>query len=770
MSERRSTRSEILGAISAGLIVVAFALLLLWHDPLVFWNDDYELSILPVFADVARSWSEGHLPLLSPYSWVCGNLAGEFQYGTFSVFVNAVVVLVWKFSLTFPQQAAALSITHLAVLAAGAFLLAHDRMRLDHVTEPPSPQSSPSGGGGRRSRLVGELGSSSVSLSIFVALVAALNGWIICWGAIDWFGALAAFAWLPWAWWGAERALDAQRSRWRFLWPAPFVYLLITGGFPYTVLMLALLLAWLSIKSLGQTKGFMSILPMLFGIALGVGLSAPAWLALFDYVHGSARGIQTSSAHFQWLVPPAALPALILPSWTVNWADFSTRYLPHTGTELACGIVAPVALLAGLLSGGRSFVRQIKWELLLLVLVLLLSMLPTAGVFRWSFRWLPLVHLLLAVCAAEALRLEPRSATAAITALLLVGVSTITMSILRTTGEYAFPLAWILLALTAIWVVIEFFVHNEVMRAWIPAGVTFAALLATYFCIAPNCGVPKYNLSQRLLQSTPLDPQRLYLSVYPPAEHTYRTTKKPDPVGQVVRPGSTSMWGKLRFVNGYSPILAAGVAREFKFAIHGEIDPDVGDYLLRDQSGALEQVGIDGLVVAREIATDPSSADWRLAFSNEEGRVFHRQGSPLPLLRSVAWIDSRPNEEFVTAAISRIADSRNRIELEVNVPSGGAPALLGFSRPYFRGYEARLGNGKLTVDSYRGLIPLIELPAGSHGQLVLSYRPAWLIYGGGLSILCAIIFAAGVVAAVVTGGRLKNKSRLPPETAAATTF
>jgi len=163
------------GALGAGLLIVGFCLILLWHDPLVFWNDDYEISVLPVFADVARSWSEGHWPLLSPYSWVCGNLAGEFQYGTFSVFVNAAVILIWKFPLTFPQQAAALSITHLFVLAIGAFLLARDRR-------------------------------FSISLSILVALVASLNGWIICWGATDWFGALGAFAWLPWAWWGMERA------------------------------------------------------------------------------------------------------------------------------------------------------------------------------------------------------------------------------------------------------------------------------------------------------------------------------------------------------------------------------------------------------------------------------------------------------------------------------------------------------------------------------------------------------------------------------------
>src|SRR3989442_12935018 len=144
----RVKRLDAIGAFASGLLVLAFCLLLLWRDPLLFWNDDYELSVLPVFADVARSWSEGHLPLLSPSALVCGNLAGEFQYGTFSIFVNAAVILIWKFPLTFAQQAAALSITHLFVLAAGAFLLARGR-------------------------------NFSMPLSIFVALIAALNGWII---------------------------------------------------------------------------------------------------------------------------------------------------------------------------------------------------------------------------------------------------------------------------------------------------------------------------------------------------------------------------------------------------------------------------------------------------------------------------------------------------------------------------------------------------------------------------------------------------------------
>jgi hypothetical protein len=688
---RRSLgRRECAGALGAGGIVVAFCLILLWHDRLVFWNDDYELSILPVFADMARSWSEGHWPILSPYSWVCGNLAGEFQYGVFSVFVNAVIIAVWKFPFTFPQQAAAVSIVHLFALSAGAFLLARDRQ-------------------------------FSAPLSIFVALVASLNGWIICWGATDWFGALGAFTWLPWAWWGAARALDSQRSKWRFLWPAPFVYLVVTGGFPYTVLMLVLLVAWLTIKSLAETRSILSVVPMLFGVALGFGLSAPAWLAILDLVQGSARELQPARAHWQWLVPPAALPGLILPSWTVSWADFSNRHLPHTATELTCGLVAPAAVIAGLALRGRVLVRQIKWELGLLLLVLLLSMIPTAGPFRWSFRWLPFFHLVLAICAAEALRVRPGSAISATVALILTAVTAIAMLIVRTTGSYAFPLTWIFLGLAALWCLWEISLRHSKLQKWAPVAITFSAFLATYIYIPTNCGVPNYNFSQQLLKSAPLDPARLYLSIYPWAEVTYCVANKPQPVGEVLRPGSTSMWAGLHFINGYSPIRPAGVAREFATSIHGEINPGVGSYLLNEQAGKdgeLALLGVDGIVVARELDITPQpTSEWEAVLTTDEGRVFHRRGGPFTRVRSITSIDSRPGEQFSTATVSRINNSRNRVEADVDVSDGDRPALLTFSRPYFRGYEAQLSNRKLSVTSYRGLFPTVEVPARAHGRL-----------------------------------------------------
>src|SRR5262249_32280791 len=186
--------------------------------------------------------------------------------------------------------------------------------------------------------------------------------------------------------------------------------------------------------------------------------------------------------------------------------------------------------------------------------------------------------------------------------------------------------------------------------------------------------------------------------------------------------GSTSMWASLRFINGYSPIRAAGVARKFATSIHGEINPDVGSHLLNHEAGRdgkLALMGVDGIIVAREVNITPQpSSEWELVVSTDEGNVFHRRSAPFPRVRSVTSIDSRPNDQFMLAAISRINDSRNFVRVDIDIPAGDRSALLTFSRPYFRGYEARIGDQKLAITSYRGLFPTLEVPAGTHGRLM----------------------------------------------------
>jgi hypothetical protein len=336
-------------------------------------------------------------------------------------------------------------------------------------------------------------------------------------------------------------------------------------------------------------------------------------------------------------------------------------------------------------------------------------------------------------------------------ALALVVLASVAALIFHTTGSDAFPLTWIFIGLAAIWVCLEFFLRSSDSRSWTPAGITFCAFLTTYLCVPTNGGVPRYNFSQELLKPAPLDPQRLYLSVYPWAELTYCIANKPGPVGQTLRPGSTSMWAGLRFINGYSPIRAAGVAREFETSIHGEINPDVGSHLLNDQAGRngqLALMGVDGIVVAQELSITPQpSSEWELVVSTEEGNVFHRRSAPFSRVRSVTSIDSRPNEQFVLATISQIDDSRNFVSADIDVPAGDRPALLTFSRPYFRGYKARIRDQKLAITSYHGLFPILEVPAGTHGRLTVAYRPAWLLWGGGVAAVCGLFVLLGVITA-----------------------
>jgi hypothetical protein len=95
---------------------------------------------------------------------------------------------------------------------------------------------------------------------------------------------------------------------------------------------------------------------------------------------------------------------------------------------------------------------------------------------------------------------------------------------------------------------------------------------------------------------------------------------------------------------------------------------------------------------------------------------------------------------FGVAEVSGIRDERNRLQADVAVPARGQPALLLFSRPFFEGYQAKVGDRFLPVDSYRGLTPMIELPAGTEGRLTLIYRPRWLVWGSVVS-LCSLAIA-----------------------------
>src|SRR5262249_19086692 len=148
-------------------------------------------------------------------------LAAEFQNGVFSVFLTGCNILLFRSGLPLPLIAAALSTIHLAVLAMGCFRLARGR-------------------------------AVSPDLAYLVAFVGALSGWIFLWGGTMWFPALASFAWLPWFWWAVEWADEEWHGWARFVPAGLFLYLITTAGWPFTVLMAAIISAWLARRISGE--------------------------------------------------------------------------------------------------------------------------------------------------------------------------------------------------------------------------------------------------------------------------------------------------------------------------------------------------------------------------------------------------------------------------------------------------------------------------------------------------------------------------------------
>ena len=131
-------------------------------------------------------------------------------------------------------------------------------------------------------------------------------------------------------------------------------------------------------------------------------------------------------------------------------------------------------------------------------------MVPTAGVFRWSFRWLPL----LPSRPRPLRRRSPRIIlTKTTTFRRLSPTPTPTLAHNHRldrknwTANISFPLAWIFLGLALVWLLVESPQFN-LLREWAPTAITLIALLTTFICIPTNSGVPKYNLAQSLLEST----------------------------------------------------------------------------------------------------------------------------------------------------------------------------------------------------------------------------------------------------------------------------
>ncbi len=793
MAQVSDWKREAIWTCGTGLLVVAFCLVLLVGDSHWLWNDDFQTYQLAMFRDIARSWQEGEFPLLSPYSWQAGAIAGEYQCGVFSVFLTSCVVLVFWMGLPLHLAAAALSIIHLAVLGAGTFRV------------------------GRRRGL-------SPDLALLAALIASLSGWIMVWGAKAWFPALATIAWLPWCWWGLERALD-RGGPMRFFPAAFFLYLLIAAGWTFAVLMGMVLSLWLVLQVWWQSKRFRAPWPVLAAWLTGLGLAAPAWLMLVEYVHHTVRGQNHPLAlNWDWLAPLAGLPSLVFPPFYTEWRVFQGWTKPHQGVELTGGLVPVAVLLATIFRTGLKPFRRHGWVAGLCLLALVLALAPSPGNFQWSFRWLPFFFLTLGILTGHLLQ-ELRGAAASTPAglpfarggeqspppLAKGGPGGVDHN--PEIAPWALVLVVVVWSLTAIWDPTASTVRHGLflvgltfawaalerrlpasfnLRRALPAAVFLGSTWIAYAQAFPFLEVPVWQVQQALAQ-TPLSAKVRYLSVYSwphILDVDHRRVMRPiEGRGENLFPSNFSLYSGVEFVNGYSPMLPRELTDLLHFGPHGFLceDPeDDLDFLRRlllqetRPGGLLELFGVDGLILAEQYvgyAPDLEEAGWRREATFPDGTVWHRIVPCRTQVRSHGravltharkfaldrtreepagpWVLYSEGEEkppqtrdFANAAIKLIGEARCRVTVEVVNPDPFREALIAFTRPWYPGYKASFNGQPLAVERLAMVLPAVRLPPESSGVLVLEYRPMSLVAGcwlAGATATLLLLLAAGTI-------------------------
>ncbi len=736
------TRADPMGDLPAVAWICAIltleVLAALWHNADFFLRDDFLNYYLGAYAEIVRALKAGELPLLTLTSWHAGALAGEYQYGLFSPALVLCNLLLFSLDLSLGSVAASLVWIHALILSGGAYLLARSR------------------------RLAPEL-------ALMVALAATLNGWLAVWG-VNWFAALAAFAWLPWAWWAIERALARPGERRHAVVAGIFVMLVVTAGFPYACLMVVLAAAAAAGRLAIDRRPLRDILPAVWSVAIGLGLSAPAWLMLVEYSGTTMRSQATHSWLLQTdlLVPTEAWLATVLPtlkaSWQAPWitSGQTSSLVMHMG-------LAPVVLLttAGLILRSELY-RKLRYDVLFLAILFSLVSLPGIAVLRWSFRWLPLFFLqaaLLAAGAAMLLRAADRSRPGygRVAWILVAAVSAYVLLVEGHRSSGNLRLAAGLLVLASLWWGLESSRKTEKILRHMPWIVVAVSSFMTFE--ASLRGSP-YQLRRVEPRAAPaFDPSVTYLALY-----TMDDTR-----GELITfsgqrhfPGNEHMHSGLRLVNGYTPLQPAGTAWTFGLNYLGAMQEDWTRRL--PLASILRRMAVDGLIVwpgSRSMEQIPFE-DFEKVASMPEADVYHRRGarsprvqivrramlvspskkiwrrvrSPLPVLEASGQHVGEPTEvELGDAELALIGEGRHRVELDVGARD--SPVVVSFARQWFPGYRAYVDGKPVDVWRLDAMMPAVRLPAGERCRVLLVYRPwSWIL---GLT-LCGLALALSLAA------------------------
>lgn len=692
-------------AIACAVVTVLVAGFPLLIEPHFFYTDDYQTYFMPMFHEVARLVSQGQAPFITDRIWRGGALLAEYQPAVLNPISLLLYLGIYQMHSA-PAAAAVFSLTHLALFAAGTYVLCR------------ALRCAP-------------------TYAALAAVTAPTTEWILYWGAANWIPALVSIAWLPWA----LAALAKLYGDMKWFLPAVLgTAMVIVSGWPFALLALAIVVLIVSLFVVPHyfRENFQRLFPVYLALLTAALLAAPAILPMIPYARYSERPFETL---IRWRSTLAAVTAVGMPFYRSIWSGFSgvkPVALPMTYVAWFAPVVIANAGWKKLL---RNPVECCIFQIALWLAAI--SMLPMLGQFRWMFRLLPYYHLAVIVLVAlilnradaerQDLRVVPTIAAIALPLVIAVVSVPRMLDLYAASAALAFALAMAGLVLQKsgrfVWAV--FAVVSNILVFW---SVNYSFVTPEY---------PTYPNSMR---------SPFLMSEGPVAEGAKRHISISRTTALVVaddwrdlKPGNTSLFTSVVNVGGYSPFDPKPYRQHFCPDYLGMAScPEIVQHLsvpIGPEGNLLDLMRVEEVsIVDRDIASlfDLATArKWRSVARPTGTTLFTRDLGANSLPDPVSWSADHMDQRVIVHTASQIVmDVDNQADAE------GAIVM---ARAWYPGWKAELDGVSLPVDALYGILLEVKIPPHTRGHLVIDYWPAGLNAGMGMSALGFVVLLVVLV-------------------------
>jgi hypothetical protein len=681
--------------------VATFLLIPLAYNRYFYFEDDFQSEYMPVLIEIAHQLKAGTFPLIAQGSWHGGALLAHYQYALFNpVSLLLDICLDWFSDIA--SAAAFYVIVHYVILVAGAHVLC---LMLGYS---------------RRGARIG-------------AVTACSSTWLLYFAAHSWTVVLMSISWMPWCF--AALLLVYSNPRWLPL-GALATALPIVTGWPFTTIAIGIVVAVALGFAVAAKVPLSRVSHVGLAGLLGLGLSLPAILPTAVYLHDLGHAMGTLD-RFMWNASFEGLLTGGMPTYFGPWINWVGDVKLYPVSFYYFGWFVPIVL-----ANARKTSLEAPFAKILIALTGIfgvLSVFPTLGIVRWSFRFLPYFDFCAALLVASVITTELsqtsapwrwrfRRTAAVIGIQFVIGfwslpqAAIVDLLFLAAVSGFALGAAWGLS-------------RNSVFSTWLLAGHALI-LFMIISSVHTNPAIPPwYPPTARIPVEKNANALR-ELSLFEPLADRKIT----DDAWQHLSIGNRGLLYGRDSINGYNPFADPSLTKVLCFSWISASCPEVADKLFEKDSRTgvpmIDLLGVSLVTVERGPLVDSfrrlSDRNW-VESGESESTVSFSRAHPLAD-DSISW--ASPGIE-----VSAITREEQSDTFEISAPSGSTGEII-FARAWYPGYGVTLNGQALPVAVYRDLFPKVEIPAGAHGRLEITYWPAGLTAGlaiAGCSLLASLL-------------------------------